>query len=67
MLIHTTTTEPTPDITKITTAEIIVKTYVEYLTNGTKRDRYRGNAYRNKKQREKNTHKTKQQKDHTVR
>jgi len=30
-----------PDISRTTTAETIEQTYVEYLPNGTKRDRYR--------------------------
>ena len=33
--------EPIPDTTKMNTAEIIQNTYVEYLPDGTKRDRYR--------------------------
>ena len=33
--------EPQPNIAKMKTAEIIQNTYVEYLPNGTKRDRYR--------------------------
>ena len=33
--------EPIPDTTKMDTAEIIQNAYVEYLPDGTKRDRYR--------------------------
>merc|ERR1712112_701911 len=33
--------EPIPDTTKMNTAQIIQNTYVEYLPDGTKRDRYR--------------------------
>jgi len=33
--------EPIPDTTKMNTAQIIQNKYVEYLPDGTKRDRYR--------------------------
>ena len=39
--IYQETNEPTPDITQMATAEMIQKTYVEYLPGGAKKDRYR--------------------------
>jgi len=39
--------EPIPDTTKMNTAEIIQNTYVEYLPDGTKRDRYRKEFLKN--------------------
>ena len=61
-----TTTEPTPDIAKMTTAEIIEKHMQNTQQTAQNAIDTGKNTYPNKKQKKKKTRKTKQQKDHTM-